>query len=300
MKKAVLSLVIVCGLVGAVSVRAALLPSQVGGLTMWLQGESLVLNSGDAVSLWPDSSVPAYNATQATALYQPVYRENTTVNNQRPAVQFSADFLGANTLPVLADATVMAFFRTDLDNFRIAFHNQPGNADRWGSYTNTTFAANDWHLLTFTINTSDPGTASSYRMNGVDLAQTLGNRHVYDIAADSIRPLFGYTQSNQNTAEQILHLTTLTTTAPNTYEPTTAFFSNSRNVGAYYATSKKMYFTGDIAELLVFDSVLDGATIAALEQYLTIKYTYAVPEPTTAMLLGLGLVAALARRRRRR
>lgn len=300
MKKVVFSLVVVCGLVGAVSVRAALLPSQVGGLTLWLQGESLVLNSGDAVSLWPDSSAPAYDATQGNTSFQPVYQENTTVNNQRPAVQFTADFLGANTLPVIADTTVMAFFRTDLDNFRIAYHNQPNNNDRWGSYSNQTFAANDWHLLTFTINTSDPGTVSSYRMNGVDLAWALGNQHVYDIALGSIRPLFGYTQSNQNTAEQILHLTTITPTSLNTgYEPVNSFFSNSRNVGAYYASAKKAYFTGDIAELLVFDSVLDGATIAALEQYLTIKYTYAVPEPTTAMLLGLGLVAALARRRRR-
>ena len=62
--------------------------------------------------------------------------------------------------------------------------------------------------------------------------------------------------------------------------------------------SAESWFTGDIAEVIVFQGVLSDADRLAVEQYITAKYGIVmVPEPATMTLLALGGLAVLRRRR---
>ena len=61
------------------------------------------------------------------------------------------------------------------------------------------------------------------------------------------------------------------------------------------------FWDGDIAELLIYDHVLNAADTAAVESYLTAKWFTPVPEPSSVMLLGCGVLAlAVGRRLSRR
>jgi hypothetical protein len=57
-------------------------------------------------------------------------------------------------------------------------------------------------------------------------------------------------------------------------------------------------FSGKIAEIDIYNSVLTAPQIAAVEAQLTASYISPVPEPATLGLLGLGSLRLLARRRR--
>ena len=54
-------------------------------------------------------------------------------------------------------------------------------------------------------------------------------------------------------------------------------------------------FNGLIAEILVYDSNLSAGDIAAVESYLASKYL--IPEPSTVVLLGIGMLGLVIRRR---
>ena len=57
-------------------------------LLRWYKADTLVLNDGDPVSSWADSSPNADPAIQATASKQPIYKDG--VANGRPAVRFDS------------------------------------------------------------------------------------------------------------------------------------------------------------------------------------------------------------------
>lgn len=60
-------------------------------------------------------------------------------------------------------------------------------------------------------------------------------------------------------------------------------------------------FTGQIAELVVYNRALSGPEYAQNQQYFTDRYltTAAVPEPASFAMIGLGCVGLMARRRHR-
>ena len=57
-----------------------------GGQALWLKPEALVLNDGDAVSSWPDSSGNGNTFIQVTGANQPLYK--VAQQNGRAGVQF--------------------------------------------------------------------------------------------------------------------------------------------------------------------------------------------------------------------
>ena len=75
--------------------------------------------------------------------------------------------------------------------------------------------------------------------------------------------------------------------------------------GRWSVSSYNAFFSGDIAELLVFSTNLSAADRESVENYLTEKYlffevaTVPAPEPSTFLLLGLGALGIINNTRRR-
>lgn len=56
------------------------------GLTLWFKADALVLNDGDAVTTWADSSGNGYDLSQSVAGEKPTYK--TGILNGKPVVRF--------------------------------------------------------------------------------------------------------------------------------------------------------------------------------------------------------------------
>jgi hypothetical protein len=78
----------------------------------------------------------------------------------------------------------------------------------------------------------------------------------------------------------------------------TASNTGTGNPGAFnlgsYNYGEKDFFGGDLAEFILYNTVLSSEDIAAVNDYLAAKY---IPEPTTVALLGLGGLGLLRRKR---
>ena len=73
---------------------AGFLPTQVGGLIMWLAADlGLSLSDGDPVATWPDQSGNSNDATQGAGVAQPTFK--TGIQNGQPVVRFdgASDFM---------------------------------------------------------------------------------------------------------------------------------------------------------------------------------------------------------------
>lgn len=68
---------------------AAVAPDAVTGLQLWLKADALGLADAAAVSSWTDSSVNARHAVQATGSKQPAYK--TSILNGKAVVRFGGD-----------------------------------------------------------------------------------------------------------------------------------------------------------------------------------------------------------------
>ncbi len=81
------------------------------GLTLWFKADSLVLNDGDAVTTWADSSGNGYDLSQSVAGEKPTYK--TAILNGKPVVRFDGGdvlYRNSTTLPLRAH-TFFAVFR---------------------------------------------------------------------------------------------------------------------------------------------------------------------------------------------
>ncbi len=56
------------------------------GMVLWLRADDLVLNDGDAVSAWTDASAAGNSAAQSNGSYRPIYK--TGFKNGKPVVRF--------------------------------------------------------------------------------------------------------------------------------------------------------------------------------------------------------------------
>lgn len=68
-------------------------PSEVTSLGLWFKADSLSLTDGTQIASWPDSSPNGFDAANATAAEQPLYRTNAL--NSMPVIEFDGtdDFL---------------------------------------------------------------------------------------------------------------------------------------------------------------------------------------------------------------
>lgn len=220
----------------AVRKTVGLLPSQVAGLQLWLKADALALADGNAVSSWTDSSANTLHAVQATGAKQPTYKTN--IVNGKPVVRFD----GGDTLFSPAFGAALTVDWATILVCQLTLSGISAN-----QYIISSQDVADHGLLY--ARSSD----KSYAMyNGSPVGGTQTDAWavivaIYNGASSSIR----------------VNATTVSGNAGSDNLPRVGVGSN-RDVGDY--------FTGDIAEVLVYDPAPSAGELAQVRLGLGAKY----------------------------
>ena len=269
-------------------------------LKAWYRADAGVVTSGGVVTQWIDQAAPgdASRILSAPAANQPTLIASVPGLNGMPAIRFddALDFLQrpANNSPVTGDSdrTVFVVIANnvsggDLKDHVLHFGNT-GNGQAYGVLTEAgaNIGNHYWGTGFFagSAAATPAATAITFAFDGDGVNDLTGLDSFY---VDGV--LVGTVDMSATGA------------APGGVLNTglSQFMVGSR------LTGPTEQFTGDIAEILIYDSLLSQDQIDQIHGYLQLKYgiliegANTIPEPATVSLVGLGL-AALARRRRRR
>jgi hypothetical protein len=217
-------------------------PSSIGGLTAWLKADAGTSTTTDGVGIatWSDQSGSANDATQATGAAQPLYK--TAIQNGLPIVRFDkvqSRFFGMPTLAALTAGTVFIVVATATD---------PGSGDNTGLWKLGT-SGDMFFPFTDGIVYDDCG--STVRKTTVNPTPALTAFHVYEVS------------SAAGAWTNWLDGAQLFTTATNTVA-----FSATPTLGKTAA----QFFSGDIGELLIYNSALSAGNRQSVEAYLKAKW----------------------------
>ena len=226
-------------------------------LISWLRADSgVAYDSGtNQVSLWNDQSANGYNGSQSVSVNQPTLVTNAV--NGLPAIEFTPgsdgqflqfpdgfDFTAGVSLFVVVNPTSMAADASMLD-----FRNFSGSSsDQFGlCELNSTSGAIFYAY--------DGSTGSSGSFSG---ALTASEFQLLEAIYDGVSSVSVYTngtlQGTQGSLETLANVT-----------------RNNNYVGQ--SGDGGNYFTGQIAEILIFSTNLDDTAREALESYLLAKYS---------------------------
>ncbi|HXG12260.1 MAG TPA: hypothetical protein VNK04_21070 [Gemmataceae bacterium] len=225
-------------------------PDQIAGLKLWLQATAITgLVDGDPITTWEDSSDQNNDATQAVATAQPTYQSNEV--NGLPVVRFDGadDYLVLPaTLDLTGARTVFVVFRAAIISATAVFlygcNAGSENADflAAGTFNSRILASGD-NETAASAHSSALGSATWYVLT---LTKTTGNLSAVRLNG-----------------------------APDT-QPATDFWGGATAGvvlgGSWTGGSLLAPFGGDLAEVLVYDSVLANGDRAAVEDYLYTKY----------------------------
>jgi hypothetical protein len=209
-------------------------PGNVPTLQAWYKADALTLNDNDAVGTWPDSSGRGRDASQTTAGNKPTYK--TGIVNGKPVVRFDGvdDFLTIAREITINDFTVFVVYRTSGNDVTVS-----------SATLNNQFFAVD-------------GSTNKYAFfdgaNPVVHSDTLAaSRTSWN---DACAKRSGSTVS--------------------WFEKSVARNSGSANgttrFGMIGSVSNLAYTTGDIAEILFYNSALSDTDRQNIESYLASKY----------------------------
>lgn len=280
------------------SVAGAISPDDISGLKIWLKADSLSLNNNDPVVDWNDSSTQsgsASKATQSSASVQPIFL--TGAINGLPAVRFEADTTGTtgDWMQVFNDSNVHG----TLANFNLTsggitvFAVVDANTSSGAGRNRAPIWGDDDGLLDF-VSSSDR--LRTYR-DATPVTHGSPGPAGFHIATFTHSEL-GASQSNN--VEVFANGASVTTGSHSNSAVSLAGGTSLVNLGTT-ASLSDAFFGGDVAELIVYDGLLSASQLNDVGYYLEQKYglvTEYVPEPSTGILLVMGLFAIVRRRRR--
>lgn len=230
-------------------------PVGVSGCRVWYKADALVLNDGDAVATWTDSSGSGFDATQATAANRPTFKTN--ILRTRPVVRFD----GTNDRLLASLGTLNAPY-TVFVVAKFAQTNQP---------------ASDYDYV-YVIGADSPDSCSSisrlaasnpygandayYSYSGTEPLQ------VGPVISGGVFHLFSQIQDTGATKHK-LWLDGASQTVDN--YPNNISTNGELGLGVW-RPGPLNFLNGDIAEFLVYDSALSTTDRQAVENYLTAKY----------------------------
>jgi hypothetical protein len=236
-------------------------PNTISGLQLWLKADALVLNDADPVATWTDSSGNGYNATQATGAKQPLYK--TAIVNSKPVVRFDGindvlqilgagylactNNIGAVTLFVVAKATASGVGQSLVEIST--------NVAATPRLKLSIIAANKWEI--------------DARRLDADSVNVLTANSTLPSAWECVTARRDYTNARGH-----LYLqggTNNESTGIGTTGSTSATNSADAFIGGGSTTPSAPY-SGDVAEIVVYNRYLTDIERMSVEKYLCDKY----------------------------
>jgi hypothetical protein len=274
-------------IVGAADARAGVMdgsepdPSHLT-LSIWLDAASGVTADGSGfVSLWEDRSSKNRDVSGAVGR-QPKLLSSVEAINGRPAVDF-----GQDTDDVLRNTTNAAgIFSGDQGTmFALIYAPTPTTA----------------HFIVETPETRRRLLLQRHLPNrGMEIFTQSGNFIGTDSYTRNEYLLVTAVLNGGSSALDILDPVLGATSASGTLDTGLGASLNQFGLGGRADNLTGNNWHGAIAELLIYDEVLSTADRQQVESYLESRYLARIPEPSSAVLLGLGLAAMVSLRRRRR
>lgn len=217
-------------------------PSQIVGLELWLKADAITgLNDADPVTTWPDSSGKGRDATQSVGGNKPAYKVN--IVNGKPVVRFNGSSNFMNLPDFLTGFSAGEIFLV------IKLNNDPPTVGSGGLWEFGSAAQASHYPFTDGVIYDAFGTDT--RKTTVNPTPTLAAWRLYNVSSAS-----GAWTSRLDTTQ-------LFTTATNTVAWTTA---------PKFGTSSTFFTDGDIAEILIYSSILSSADRSSLSSFLSSKY----------------------------
>ncbi len=221
-------------------------PSNITGLKMWLKTDGITASDGDPIASWDDSSTQNNDADQGTATHKPTFKTNLSEFNYKSVVRFDGnDFLETANNLTFGDFTVCVVFGDDEsvgENARLLDHD----------YTNG-----------FWLGRHD--IYHDYWGSGVKESTAPYGRFV---KLDDTHPhcLCSVRDGSTHTIYGDGYLIESATVASSTTS------SNPLALGQRVDTGDDQYFSGDIAEVVVYDNAISDGDMADLEEYFESRF----------------------------
>lgn len=226
-------------------------------LLFWVSGDGLVTKSAsNKVSQWKDASGNSNNLAQAGSSFQPLWVQSISQLNNKPVLRFSGtQFMSAGDK--------LDYKKKGRTTFIIGKSNQPT-----GCYYAKSQASNSpyryglyWNNSTLNYFIHD-----NQALRIASSSITAGSYEMINITADRNTGIIGLYRNSQ----YLIPATNLANSSTN-IDTTFRFL-----VGAYNDATdngQTLYLDGDIAEIIIFDTLLNAQEIALVEKYLYTKYS---------------------------
>jgi hypothetical protein len=224
-------------------VPSAFAPDDITGLISWFAADQITgLSDGSSVATWGDQSSGGRDATQATAADQPIYK--TGIVDGKPVVRFAdtGDNLTVTAAPSHTATTMFAVLRP------------PSTSGDYAIWRHDTNGGIEWRISGGKLGLDKRGQANI--VNGATTLSTTGFA-VAALAADGVTSTYTHYLNGEVDGSVV----------------------GGTNVGAGGAfTIGNENTTGnfDIAELIIYNSVLSTTDRDAVTVYLGLKYGIAV------------------------
>lgn len=237
-------------------------PSDIAGLQLWLDattglfdatsGGNAVTTDGSAVARWEDQSGNARHFKQATSNNRPALK--TSIQNGKNIIRFDSDndwMEMDSEFSGLTSASYYVILKIAVDPPAVELKTAHPIHFLYGTtagYSSSHYTWTDGNIYDNTMTTT--------RRTAGNPTPTLTNFHLYNVDAS------GSSWTNR------LNKTQLTTFTTNTFSQLRKEIGRSlwSSVSYYY------YFNGDLAEVIVYNSILSSTNRAKVEDYLYSKW----------------------------
>lgn len=205
-------------------------PTNIPGLTVWLKADALALNDNDPVTTWTDSSGNGNDVAQSTSGNKPLFK--TAILNGKAVVRFdgSDDYLTRAALSV--SAATMFIVVTPTGNQSWSAASTENNSDYW----RTAFGGGEGYFGIFRTTRIDLYPNTAVPNSGTHLFTITSSGSGYEVRID------GTGQGAQAAGFSA-----------------GSFFTIGASDGGVRSIN------GDVAEVLVYDSVLPAGDITSVE-----------------------------------
>jgi len=232
-------------------ISSGFLPTQISGIQLWLDssdsgtlfqdtsGTIPVVNDGDPVGLWRDKSGNAKHATQSTNANRPLFK--TSVQNSKNVLRFDGSndgMAGSDTGFSTTTSTVFVICKSAIagtDNYPFMF-----GTDAATQLVGLTTYNNQMQITQYGASTFVAFTTNAWNV-------------IY------------FTKSSNNWTMN------LNGTSASTTMTTSTVLSGNYGIG-FNRSGNRAFFNGDIAEVILYNSVLSTSQIQQVQAYLNQKW----------------------------